>query len=415
MSIVVIIDTQVGYTICTMHCNKIPTQIIILCAVVLFGVPVFTYAATEPLEVSGWIPYWRDTQGIKDAKKHLDAIDVLYPFAFTVKLDGTLSDNAGLNKSDWRSFIKTARKKNIEIIPTIMWSSGATIHAVLSDESARAKHVQAIVDMVDDGKFDGVGIDYESKLPETKDYFSLFLKELKKKLGKSLLTCTVEARTPPDSLYRVVPSTIEYSNDYTELAKHCDRIEIMAYDQQRADIKLNDIRKGVPYMPVSDPLWVEKVVQLALKDFKPEQIVLGIPTYGYHYDVTVAPDWYRDYRRVGALNMPDMLDVAKKYKVTPGRNAQGEMSFTYFAESSPYKVLNALKTPKGTPKGYEAAAKALQYASATGKEVTVRLATYSDALAVQDKVNIARAYNLGGVALFKIDGEEDQNIWKYLK
>lgn len=396
--------------------SPIQKKILASLLVTAFLFPSMTWAKGFDLEVSGWIPYWRDSEGMKDAKKHLSDIDTLYPFVFTVKLDGTLSDNAGLDDRDWRSFLRTARRKDVEIIPSIMWSSGETIHGILSNEKAREKHIEAIVDMVDDGDFDGVDIDYEAKRAETKDYFSLFLKELKKELGKKrLLTCTVEARTPPDSLYKKVPEVLTYANDYKEMAKYCDRVEIMAYDQQRADLKLNDFRKGIPYMPVSDPLWVEKVIELALKDFDADQLILGIPTYGYHYDVTVAPDWYRDYRRVGALNMPDMLDVAKTYKVTPGRNAQGEMSFTYFAESSPFKVLNALATPKGTPKGYEAAAKALLFANMTGSEVTVRLATYSDAGAMEDKIKLAEKYNLRGVALFKIDGEEDQSIWKYLR
>ena len=51
-----------------------------------------------------------------------------------------------------------------------------------------------------------------------------------------------------------------------------------------------------------------------------------------------------------------MLDVAEDYDVTPGRNNAGEMSFTYFPESSVYKILNKLPTPKGTPQGNEAAA-----------------------------------------------------------
>lgn len=370
--------------------------------------------AADDLEVAGWIPYWRDSQGIKDAKKHLDEIDTLYPFSFSVKSDGTLADLAGMDSKEWKAFIKTARKEDKEVIPTIMWSSGEQMQAILSDTEKRRDHVREIVEMVEDGDFDGVDIDYEGKKSETKIWFSLFLAELKSKLKDKTLSCTIEARTPPDSLYREVPATINYANDYASLNVICDRVVLMAYDQQRADIKANDLRKGSPYIPVADPVWVEKVIELALESFPEEKLVLGIPTYGHHWAVTVAPEWYRDYRKIGALNVPDMKDVAKENKVTPTRNAAGEMSFTYLPKNSTVSFPKNLKIPKDTPKGNRVAAQALAYANKTGKEVTFNIGWYSDAAAIIDKIKLAEKYDLRGISLFKIDGEEDQKLWKYL-
>ena len=375
------------------------------------------FAATDDLTVSGWIPYWRDAEGIKDAKKHIAQIDTVYPFAFTVKLDGTLSDQAGLTDKDWKSFMKLAKSKNVEVIPTIMWASGETIHATLLDTKARAKHVKAIVDMVKKGGYAGVDIDYEGKKSETKLFFSVFLAELKAAMGnEKILSCTLEARTPPDSLFRdgEVPEVMNYANDYVSLNTICDRIVLMAYDQQRADMKQNKERQGTPYMPVADVDWVEKVVKLALQSFPKEKLVLGIPSYGNHYAITVVPEWYRDYTRIGALNMPDILDVAKEYKVTPTRNSAGEMGFTYLHKDSKVKFAKSLKIPKNTPKGLLVAAKALAHANKTGEEVTFRMATYSDAGAMIEKIEQANKYNLGGISFFKIDGEEDQKVWEYL-
>ena len=54
--------------------------------VLLFTITIFTLTALMPqmlfakeynLEVSGWIPYWRDSEGIKDAKKHIRDIDAV--------------------------------------------------------------------------------------------------------------------------------------------------------------------------------------------------------------------------------------------------------------------------------------------------------------------------------------------------
>lgn len=387
---------------------------VVLLFVVCFFVPSFVSASTD-IEVAGWVPYWADTKGMKDVKMHLNAIDVVYPFAFTVTTKGELRDQAGLTEKDWKAFVKLVQKKNMEVIPTVMWSDGASIHSVLSDATARKAHIKGIVEMVQKGKFDGVGIDYESKESETINYFSLFLKELKEELGDKVLTCAIEARTPPDSLYKDVPAVLTYANDYNEIGKHCDRVELMTYDQQRADLKLNASKSGQPYMPVSDVDWVRKVVELAIKDIPKEKILLGMATYGHHYTVTVAPDWYKNYQKIGALNVPGILEIAKEYKVTPTRNRAGEMSFTYIPKSSNLKLSTALKIPKDTPKGNLVAARALAYANKTGETVTFNMAWYSDAEAMKQKIDLAKEFDLRGVALFKFDGQEDQKVWNYLK
>lgn len=386
----------------------------VLLSITLTHVPVVS-AASNDLTVAGWIPYWRDSEGIKDAKKHLESIDTVYPFAYSVKSDGSIKDLAGLSDKEWRAFIKTARKNGTEIIPTVMWSDGASTHAVLSNAESRANHIEVIVTMVERGDYDGVDIDYEAKKSETKEYFSAFLTELKDALGDRVLSCTLEARTPPESLYKEVPKEIKYVNDYEVIADVCDRVVLMTYDQQRADLLLNSERVGAPYMPVADVDWVRKVLELALEDIPKHKIVLGIPTYGHHYTVTVAPDWYKGYTKIGALNVPDMLDVARTYKVTPTRNAAGEMSFTYMPKGATVKLTSALKIPKNTPKGNIVAARALAYANKTGKEVQFRIGWYSDALAMKDKIDLAEEYDIRGISLFKIDGEEDQKVWKILK
>jgi spore germination protein YaaH len=366
-------------------------------------------------EVGVWIPWWADEAGTQSALDNIRNVDILYPFVYEIDKNGTLINKVDFSDEHWEDLLDEADDRRIDVIPTIAWFDGPAIHAVLSDTRKRASHIDEIVDMVKDNRFDGVNIDYESKLGETIDYYSTFLKELQAKLGRRDLTCTIEARTPPDSRWRVVPADIKYANDYKAINKYCDWVEIMAYDQQRADIKLNEERRGVPYSPVADTDWVEKVIKLATQEIDEDKILLGVATYGRAWDVTVAPDWYRDYKQVASLNHPRILELSKKYNAPIGRTEGGEAVISYFPDDSPWQIFNALPTPAGTPKGYEAAAKALMVATYANIEVPVRFVSWSDAEAIEAKLDLVEEYDLRGVAVFKVDGEEDSKMWRLFK
>ncbi|MFT7557672.1 MAG: spore germination protein YaaH [Planctomycetota bacterium] len=392
-----------------MYTPKTLVPLLLLC--LLLPITPVSLEASSSFKVAGWLPYWQDTSGIKSATKHMRDLDTLHPFVLEVQPDGTIKDRADLNESQWRRLLRDAKRRDVEIIPTITWFDGHLIHLFLSDKERRKEHIQAIVEMVDDGNFDGVDIDYESKLAITSQYFSLFLEELKEALGSDLLTCTVEARTPPSSLYREIPETLAYANDYTAMNEYCDRIELMTYDQQRADLLLNSSAIGEPYIPVADPAWVEKVIELALEDFDHDKIMLGVATYGRIWKLEVTPNQYRTYTNSKAINLPEAEALEKKYDITPRRNSAGELSFAYFPEDSFYKIFDRLPTPQNTPKGYEAAAKALLVANAFKIPIPVNIAWYSDAQAIEDKIDLIEKHNLRGVAIFKIDGEEDPDVW----
>ena len=112
-----------------------------------------------------------------------------------------------------------------------------------------------------------------------------------------------------------------------------------------------------------------------------------------------------------ALNPSYAVSEAKKQKVADGRNSAGELSYTYLPKSS-QKTVGKYVVPKGTKKGNEAAAQALAYANDTGKTTIVHVVWWSDAEAIAEKVDLAKELGIAGVAIFKIDGGEDKNIWK---
>ena len=119
--------------------KRISSAVLVLTLV--FALPVQAYAA---LEVSGWIPYWRTTDGTAAARKHIEQFTEVNPFAYSVKSDGSLADTAKISQSAWKRLIRDARKKDVRVVPTVMWSDTANIHKILSDTKFRAAHVKAI-------------------------------------------------------------------------------------------------------------------------------------------------------------------------------------------------------------------------------------------------------------------------------
>lgn len=395
--------------------NKVMNQIFLSIFLAVLAVPVGTAEARYRGEVAGWVPWWTDEDGVEEVIDNLDDVDIVFPFIFEIEGGGDIVAKVDIEDGIWEELLDEADDERVEIIPTIAWFDGEGIHAVLSDRKQRRQLVRDIENLVDDYNFDGIDIDFEQKWAETIDYYSDFLEELDDALGRNTLACTVEARMEPEHRWRKdqMPKEIVYANDYKAMNKHCDVIELMTYDQQRADLVMNDMRKGVPYNPVADIDWVEHVVELALEDFDEDKVMVGIPTYGRAWDVTVAPEWYKSYTRVASVNHSRAVELAEDiYNVPIGRTEGGEAVITYFPEDSIWKIFNALPTPEGTPKGFEAAAKALLVATYANVEIPVRILTWGDARAAEDKLDLVEEYDLKGAVFFKFDGEEDEDIWR---
>lgn len=374
---------------------------LIFASLILLALPAGTHAATKavkltaaPLEVSGWIPYWRAATGTADVLPHVQNLTAVMPFGYIVQDDGSLSDAFHFNDPSATSTANVlraaAKAAKTKVIPTVMWSSSAAEKEILSSQPSRRALEEAIVAEVEAQGFDGINIDFENKPSSTRPYFSLFLKGLYGLMGNKLVYCSIEARTPPSSAFSTIPDKIDYANDYVAINKYCDRVQLMTYDQGAGDVKLNSAANSKPYIPVSDPKWVEKVVTLAAQTISKKKLIIGVPTYGYEYELVPIQQGYR-YNIAWAFNPRYATELATDLGVTPERNDAGEMSFVYQATTTP---------------AIAGAAAALT--------PPLRIVWWSDAKAIADKVKLARSLGVRGVAIFKFDGGEDPAMWEVL-
>ncbi len=379
-----------------------------------FALPLQTSAATS-FEVTGWIPYWRVATGTTNTLPHLDKLTEVNPFVFTLRGDGTLFDNGTpTDEPLWLAFNAEAKNKGVRVIPTLMSGDRETMHKVLSDQVLRTRLVNEIGTLVNTRGYDGIDIDFEFKYAKTKDHFSAFLKELKQELGNKWLMCTIETRIPDSDRYygtSIPADTGIFSNDLQVINQHCDRVRLMAYDQQRIDRKLaaEVEATGELHGPVADPRWVEKVVNHMSKDIDKNKILIGVPTYGYEYAVTTYANNEHVYDILWTFNPGYALPIAQQQGITPVRNSSGEMYFTYFTN------FPTSTTPMSqTQLGNAAAAAASTFATQQNSNVTYRMLTWPDAQSMQQKIDLAKRLGVRGISIFKFDGGQDQNTWNVL-
>lgn len=382
-------------------------------AIIIFIVLSFPlFAAAAPLRYAGWLPYWKKQSGAMDTVLHIDVLHEISLFSYEVNKNGTLKDALKIHQGFWPVWISAIQDLGIKIIPTIAWFDGNGIHNLLSKTKSRIAHEDLITKLVIDENFDGIDIDYESKLAKTNPYFSLFIKGLAIRLHpkNKILSCTVEARTPLASLENSdkPENKPSYANDYVVLNKYCDEIRIMAYDQGLIDLKLNAQKgNGDFYAPVADPDWVEKVIKEATKTISKKKIMLGVPTYGYEYEVSWK-NGITTYSRLRSVNFFTAMDLAERVNASPQRNNAGELSFVYPTSTS-IKVSSSLISDVSStlPKAFSLSANLLSGIT--------RFVSFSDAESATNKIKLAKKYGLRGIVFFKFDGEADPLIWEKMK
>ncbi len=110
--------------------------------------------------------------------------------------------------------------------------------------------------------YDGIQIDWEGVTARDKENYMSFLYDLKKKMGKKILSVAIAAR---------VKKLNKDAYDYEDLSKVADKIIIMAYDEHWSTSKPG---------AVASLEWGEKVCDYAVSAIQGEKLVMGLPFYG---------------------------------------------------------------------------------------------------------------------------------------
>lgn len=235
-----------------------------------------------------------DMDRLGEYKKEIPVTDVCY-FAAEVNTYGELSCIPVRSKID----IGKARAHMVVVCD----SRSLTHFAINPDYPCRKKLLDDIVKAAAD--FDGVQLDLELIPKKDRKHYITFIADLRYKLKGKMLSVCVPAR------FKLLQDDIY---PYAEIAKYCDRVFIMAYDEHWSTSKAG---------PVASVDWCKKVVDYAHQVIPENKLIMGVPFYGRTWaNKTTASAWYfsganRIMRENGVTEVTYENDIPKfTYKTT---------------------------------------------------------------------------------------------------
>ncbi|MBK8397537.1 MAG: hydrolase [Leptospiraceae bacterium] len=351
-------------------------------------------------------------------KKNVIYYNEIHPFIYLMK--GGLT-NTGELSSSWSKTSRHARvaelrslNPNVKIIPTIFrWENPkekiSENIGMNGRSDIRDQHIKNIIEEVETYGYDGIDIDYEGMTCNKKEKFEEFIVLLSKEMKSrnKILSVAVHPKTSSmktkESKCKGLSKPIiqdfaenwrgPMTHDYEFLAKHVDRVKIMAYE-----LHPRKYRNPGPG-PQAPNVWLKEIVEYALARIPHEKLYMAIPTYGY--------DW--------ALNCnvkakAVYYDTALKIKASKSIHYQPTDIRKIFAENSKSKGWKNLSKFMYIHENKVYEDPSLWYSSG-GCD---RVAFYMNRKAFEDKMTLLRKYNIGGFSFWQLLSDNDPAINDYL-
>lgn len=301
--------------------------------------------------------YDQNWSGDKDAwnslSAHADKLDLVSPFWFSIGSDGTVSGRGW----DWSQVIQLSHDRGAKVLALFNNEDGN--NEVLTDDSARKQAAASIAAAVVDNGLDGAVLDFESLDPDTRDQLTALVKDLAARLharGK-LLAVSVGPKWSSDDSWN--DGAAAY--DYGALGVLADYVQIMTYDQHTETMAPG---------PIAGLSWVDSVAAYAVTQIPRAKILLGVAGYGYEWPSR--DPW-------GVIYARDAVALAAEHGADIAWDDDAQEAY-------------------------------FRYWDSAGIAHTV---WFENSYAIQRKVDLARRYQLGGIALWRL-GQEDDRLWSVL-
>ena len=339
-----------------------------LLAVVLLSavISVVIYLRPPPKSlVVASVPYWNLNYGTATVLANPRTFSEMSPWMYGLNSSGQIVPQyPPAQAAAVQAQLARLREAHVPLVPSIAnivdghWAYSPLITGILHNPRLRARHVAAIVALVQREHYAGIDIDYEDLRASDKDAFTAFITQLAGGLhanGK-ILSVDLFAKTDHQGY-----AQRNLAQDYHAIGQVADQVRLMGYDYHWATSAPG------PVAPIG---WIRDVLRYAKTEIPASKIILGVPLYGY--------DWVGNHGT--PLSWLQVFRLANEHGIKPYFN---------YASQSPW----------------------FTYTDSAGRLHEV---WFENAPSTEAKFKAARAAGIGGVYLW-VYGYEDTSIWNALR
>lgn len=281
-------------------------------------------------------------------------VNVISPTWFTI-----VSNDGDIDSLALADYVETAHRNDMEVWPLIdNFSESIDTATVLNNTQSRMKIENQLIASAIEVGFDGINVDFENIPEDAAEGYVQFMRELSVKCRKNGLVLSVD-----------VPVPMSFTEHYNrkELGTVCDYVIIMGYDEHYVG---SEEAGSVASLPFENGGIVD-----TMKVVPADKIISGIPFFTRLWNTVTGTDGTASVTSE-AMGMDEAKQILENNNV---EYAWDE-------------------------------ATAQNYAEFEGDDGSFYQIWLEDDKSLEEKMNLVKDYNLGGVASWKL-GLESDSVW----
>ncbi|MFB0634397.1 glycosyl hydrolase family 18 protein [Bacillus rugosus] len=336
---------------------------LILAVSLAIAIVLFMYTKTEAKAAGVTLGYTTgDTASYNSLTKYHTYMNSIATDTFAFEKNGQVIGDAPTKQLTY------AKKKKIKTWAVISNYNdaiydfdGGLASRVMSNKTAKKRFIDQLIALAKQHSYYGINIDFEAVNPEDRSKYSRFIQDVSQALNKKQIKTmvSVPAKSADDQ-----NDDWSWPYDYAKIGKYADYVQVMTYDEH-----------GIWGEPgsVASTSWIKSSLQFSVKKIKANKVIMGIPAYGYDWDV-------KDGSGSAAREWNELKSLIKKQKAKPAFNKKsGSLTFSY-----------------------------------VDKKKHKHVVWYENEKTIQTKSHLAKQYKIAGVSVYAL-GNESESFWKAIQ